>query len=116
MDALRPLVAILLSLSLFWASAQQALAHGQSEGVMQVTLCDASGQGQTLMLDAQGNRVSGHSCTDCLAAHAAAIPAPAPGLALPASASMALNLPQSFAGPTIAPLLPFQPRGPPAPV
>lgn len=84
MTPLRPLLALLLSLSLLWASAHQALAHAGMQGGIAVTLCDSSGQEVTVHLDANGDPVAAHDCTDCLAAQAQAI-LPAP---LPASAAL----------------------------
>lgn len=117
MTALRPLLALFLSLSLLWASAPQALAHAGMPGGIAVTLCDSSGQEVTVHLDANGNPVTPHDCTDCLAAQAQAI-LPAPPLA-PA----ALGVAQA----PLAPFHPFpplaapalhqaQPRAPPTPL
>lgn len=105
MTALRPILALFLSLSLLWASAHQALAHAGLQGGMEVTLCDSSGQQITVHLDAQGNPVAPHDCTDCLAAQPQAI-LPAPPLA-PLGSAAALA--------TVAPFLPFPPLAAPGP-
>lgn len=114
MNILRALIACLLSLSLAWASVDQALAHAQMPAGTTVTLCDSTGQGTTITLDASGTPARPHPCTHCLAAHSLALlPAepPAPSLRALTPAAFAPSLP--FARPAPLPPLPSQPRAPP---
>lgn len=117
MNALRPLLALFLSLSLIWASAHQVLAHAGMPGGIAVTLCDSSGQEVTVHLNANGDPVTPHDCTDCLAAQAQAI-LPAPPLAPAAlGAALAPLAPFHPFPPLAAPALyQAQPRAPPTPL
>lgn len=114
MTLLRPLLALFLSLTLIWASADQALAHAGMQGGIAVTLCDSTGQAVTLHLDATGNPVTPHDCADCLAAQAQAI-LPAPALAqIALGAARAAHAPPQPFRPRAAPSLHLaQPRAPP---
>lgn len=113
MRQFRPLLALLLSMSLLWASAQQALSHAGMAGGITVTLCDQSGQAQTITLDASGRPVTPHDCQDCLAAHALALAARAPSLPQPQPRLLARALPLPLPALPPAHPHPAQPRAPP---
>lgn len=63
---LKFLSALLLALMLFGSSITMAVARGQAQGGMVVTLCSAKGV-ETLVVDAQGNPVPApHICPYCI--------------------------------------------------
>lgn len=62
----RYLLALMLALMLSGTSITMAVARGQAQGGMIVTLCSANGL-ETLVLDAQGNPVPArHICPYCI--------------------------------------------------
>lgn len=114
MTVLRPLLAILLALTLMMGSVASAVARSEMAGVTDVTLCGADGALTTLQLDASGNPVTpGHDCPHCLAAGAVAVlsgPALTPGLTGVRSALVLPGLTGTLPpAQTLAPLA----RGPP---
>ena len=107
------LAALFLSLCLALASVTAAVAHVQSAGAHQITLCGTPGVEQTVTLNAFGDPVpAAHHCPDCLAVTAALAPVAAPVLPPPVRAErQAVAL---IATPDRAEALSPSARGPPA--
>lgn len=65
-SAIKPFAALMLALVLICTSITMAVARGQAEGGMVVTLCSTEGA-QTVVVDAQGNPVpAAHICPYCI--------------------------------------------------
>ncbi|MCZ8151082.1 MAG: hypothetical protein O9292_01580 [Rhodobacteraceae bacterium] len=107
------LAALLLSLCLALTSVTAAVAHVQSAGAQQITLCGTPGVEETITLNAMGEPIpTPHHCPDCLAVTAGAAPS-APPLERPQTRGerQALAL---IAAPDPAQALSPSARGPPA--
>lgn len=111
MRHLKPLLTVLLCLTLLATSVTQAIARGQMAGGQMVQLC-AGGEAVTVMLDVQGNPVDPASpCPDCLALTAALPPVTAGN---PRSLGRAVRLPPTiFARLPLRAVLCAYARGPP---
>lgn len=72
---LQRLAALFLSLCLALASVTAAVAHVQSAGAHQITLCGTPGVEETITLNAMGEPIpTPHHCPDCLAVTAGEAP------------------------------------------
>lgn len=73
MTRFRPLLGLLLALTVLVSSVESALAQWQMAGAVGIELC-ADGQDSALMLDAAGRPVSHrNACPHCLVAASAAV-------------------------------------------
>lgn len=106
------LAALFLSLCLALTSVTAAVAHVQSAGAHQITLCGTPGVEEVITLNAMGDPVDlPHHCPDCLAVTGHAPPA-APTLARPVTPARAVaSAPVAWAD--LAQALTPTARGPP---
>lgn len=80
MTRARSLFAILLALVLIGTGGGMAVARGEMAVDRQIVICTGHGV-EVIRLDAEGKRVSGHVCPDCVIALELAEAAPLPRLA-----------------------------------
>ena len=86
---MRVILSLLLSLILATTSVSSAVMHAEMQGSTEMVICsDIGGDGVSrVLVDATGKPIEHHhSCPDCLAALASALPPAAPDWSVPQTA------------------------------